>query len=99
MPPQVELGATSRDRPELDTDAQFPSVELSSPWWWEEFNSFLLDGVADICGSQEGGDPEGSTLSPQNLSYLRCVREREGERIRDRELEREKDRPSMNISI
>lgn len=60
-PLQVELSVASLDRPELDPDALVPPIELSPSWWWEEFRDFLLEGIADICGSQEGGDPEGST--------------------------------------
>ncbi|XP_075899280.1 uncharacterized protein LOC142899525 isoform X2 [Nelusetta ayraudi] len=57
---QVQLGTASRDRPESDSDSQIQTTEWRSPWWWEECCSFLLEGVADICCSQEGGRPEGS---------------------------------------
>lgn len=69
LPPQV--------RPEFDPDSQVLPMELSSPWWWDDFHSFLLEGIADMCGSQEGGGPDGSAYVSELLEVR--VRERKRE--------------------
>lgn len=84
---QVQLGAASRDCPESESDSQVQPSEWSSPWWWEEFRSFLLEGIADISCSQEGGSLEGSANVSELPEVCECVCGTESERA------------STNISI
>lgn len=78
--PQVQLGAVSQDCPAFDSDPEVPPIELSSPWWWEDFRGFLLEGIEDICGSQEEVGLEGSAHVSELPEVCVFKKERESER-------------------